>query len=221
MRRGRKPKTQKIKKSNNLLGAIIGALILIAVAFFAFLLGKQDPTKVTVAGTMQSIKTTPTAIPSASPAATITPSSTPTPTPDKYAGWNTFNNGLYSLRYPQDWIATESSDRYFGDEVMVTNKTQSVVLRVLSGKQPYGFGPTDFNTTSFKVTIEGKEYIVQEHMSQRTAFVDTTIKKGEKYQILFGTGYPTGEDRKASIGDYKASKETLLLILSSLSIKDK
>lgn len=141
---------------------------------------------------------------------------------DEKTDWKIHNGQVYSLKYPYDWIVNEAYDDYFGNQITVTNSAKSTVLRVLTGRQPYGYsGSTDVKSNSIVIKVEGVSYDVKEEIVDgRTALVDHTVKKGGKeYQILFGTGYPVGEDKLASIPDYYAAKETLIKILSTLVIK--
>ncbi|MDO8497599.1 MAG: hypothetical protein Q7S61_03575 [bacterium] len=147
---------------------------------------------------------------------------TPTGRPMIPSSWKKYDGTIYSVKYPDDWTAKEEHDDYFGDQIIVSNPSGSVVFRVLTGTQPFGFGgPQDIKSNDMSVTIEGKRYDIKEAVvNNRQAYVDHTFKKGDKeYQLLFGTGYPVGADDLASLLDYTKSKATLIKILSTLSIK--
>lgn len=146
----------------------------------------------------------------------------PTSRPTIPFNWKKYDGAIYSLQYPADWTAKEEYDAYFGDQIIVSNPSGSVVLRVLTGTQPFGFGGTqEVKNNDLSITIEGKRYDVKETIvNNRQVYVDHTFKKGDKeYQLLLGTGYPVGVDNLASLSDYNQSKSTLIKILSTLTVK--
>ncbi len=114
----------------------------------------------------------------ASPIESTTEPTTPVTkhTTEATANWQTQSGAVYSVKYPSTWIAKEVHDDYFGDEVTVTNSSKSVVLRVLTGKQPYGFaGPSDTKTNDLTITVESQKIPVKETIvDNRAAYVDNT-----------------------------------------------
>ena len=146
-------------------------------------------------------------------------SATPLPTPDPMDDWKTFSGKTFSFKYPQLWEAKEQNNDYFESVfVVLNNSTQTVRLNVTPSQMVYGFGG-DYAREKKEIEIEvgGKMYTATENLiDNRAVYVDQQVTIGsQKYFVLFGTGYPAGEDKKASLDDYQNEKENILKILST------
>lgn len=187
--------------------ALVGIVLLLLVAGGAYYLGKSGPSA-----------------PASPPSATIVPTTAPI---DQTANWKRFEGKVYSFNYPPDWIAQENQDTYLGDVAKITNQSKSLVLNVSTNQLPYGIeAPKTYETHDLTLTIEGKTYTAKEivfswggnntTVSQGNAVVDYLFRKnGKNFHILFGTGYPAGEDRFSSLNDYTANKSVFSDILST------
>lgn len=151
---------------------------------------------------------------------TPAPTFTPEPTEDPYASWQSFQDKVFSFKYPQKWTAEDASNEKSGHLVIVKNPDKDVWIKLTDKKQVFEFGSVGaWKTSDIKINIEGKEYSTHEsEVNRQGVFVDLIVPKSKNYQILFGTGYPATTGVSASLISYKASKDTILQILSTLKI---
>lgn len=143
---------------------------------------------------------------------------TPSPAPD-ISNWKTYADNNYSFKYPPDWLVKE------GKVVTIKNPTGSVAFIFSPLLYPYSINGEDLEEskqeTEIKVNVDGKEYLATETVySHSKAFVDLKIQKSKEHHIIFGTGYPAGEDRAASLSEYYANRDIVLSILASLQISE-
>lgn len=142
---------------------------------------------------------------------------------EEISSWKTFADGQYSFQYPHDWsvkVEQRKPNDEYSEVVQIINPSGSVSITISPFQYPYGFGGEDvqksWHEKELKVYIEDKEYTAKEvtYLNSKV-FTDVKIQKNKEHHILFGTGYPAGEDRLSSLTDYTASKETILKILSA------
>lgn len=141
--------------------------------------------------------------------------------PVSEADWKTFDDANFSIDYPSNWIASSERDGYLGDELTVTNETGSVVVRVTSEQQPYsfpGYDKSNFKEENVNVLIQGKNYQVKvTTVDNRKAYADFAIDSGKR--VMFGTGYPVGDDNNISLSNYQSNLSVIQKVLSTLKIK--
>lgn len=137
--------------------------------------------------------------------------------------WKTYTNASYTFQYPSSWGVTEGFAKtadHSENTVQILNKSGSVQINISPEQQIYGFSGGVDSKHFLTVNINGQNYQVKENIvSNRTVFVDFQIGTS-KYHILFGTGYPAGEEILASISDYNLMKETILKILSTFKFNN-
>lgn len=153
---------------------------------------------------------------------TPSPFFTPEPTEDPYASWQSFQDNVFTFKYPQKWTAEDASSEKVGHLIIIKNPDKDVWIKLTDKKAVFEFGSVGaWKTSDIKINIEGKEYSTHEsEVNRQGAFVDLIVPKAKNYQILFGTGYPATSGVSASLLSYSASKETILKTLSSLKITD-
>lgn len=143
------------------------------------------------------------------------PSQTPNPT----ANWKTYGNSKLSLKYPPNWNLKTSD--YLGSDFQLENSTGSISITVSKGQYPYsiqGYGSNEIETNNLSVKVGEIFYQTQGYiLAKQKVYADVTV--GE-YHILFGTGYPAGNDNLASLSDYQKEKNTILQILSTFKFTD-
>jgi hypothetical protein len=188
------------------LVVFVVGLSLLGVVFH---LGRTTAPKVT----LQNNSSSPTPYPSISEQPTPTPSQKPTEVAEK-DGWKTYSNTYYSLMYPSDWTLNTSDYMNLAE---LTNPNKTVSFKLTDGQYPYGYGgEVKFDTKDINLTVNGKEYTVEETTTNNTqVFVNFKLDI-KNYHVLFGTGYPGGSDEKTSKEDYYSTKPTIMKILSSV-----
>ncbi|GEM_PF-5557882 len=138
------------------------------------------------------------------------------------ANWKTYINTKYTFQYPSDWIVTEGDAKtadHSKNTTQILNKSGSVKINISDEQPIYGFSCC-LESEYLSVNINGQNYQVKETtFGNHAVFVDFQIGKS-KYHVLFGTGYPAGDNRLASISDYNLAKETILKILSTFKLTD-
>ncbi len=194
------PTPSQVNSSRKSIVIPIGlGILFVLVAIVAYLLGTRQSQKV-----IQN-QLTP-----------VAPTSIPSPTPDETTNWKTYADGYYSFKYPSNWSATGVYEDYYKYQIVTLyNPNQSVVLEVFPTQPPYGWGGVrEWETNNLEIDFEDKKYTVVENFVDDGAYVDFKIVKDKEYHILFGTGHPTTSKSK-SVADYKASRNTILRILST------
>ena len=140
---------------------------------------------------------------------------TPTPVPttqNEIANWKTYSDDYYSFKYPPNWQAAQKCDSCVG-QVDITNPTKTVTIGISPEQAIYGGITPPAETDSLTINVAGETYKVTEY---ENSYVDFTVQaNGSEHHILFGTGYPAGQDNKKSLPDYKSAKNTIIVILST------
>lgn len=223
------PQPQSVSTSitnhKGFLPLVFGILVLlVAVAGGAYYLGTKN-SQITPQSNIQ-----PTTMPQneigANP--TVSPTSGSSQA-DKTANWNTYADATYTFKYPKDWTVkpgSKETEEYFqGDYVEIIAPSPTVSIQISPSQPPYGFGgpmETKFESISINTnqsTYESKESTRVENGITKS-FVDLAIPHtGKEYHVLFGTGYPVNDDQNSSYSDYQQYKDTILEILSTLTIK--
>ena len=133
--------------------------------------------------------------------------------------WKSYKNSRYGyqLKYPSTWSVSEQAN-----EIIINNSIKTVALRISLDQIEYGFEGEVIKKGPIQFVVDGQTVSASENIVEnRTVFVDHTIDIGDnKFFILFGTGYPVNEDKRASLTDYRAEKDSLIQILSTFKFTE-
>lgn len=203
------------------IGIFVGVLLTGGVSYF---LGTRTEKARLAAIVPTPVVVIPTAVPvllTATPEATEPADIAPTIDPLTET-WVTYTDAFYSFRHPKNWTVTAKDDGDLGHQITVANLSQTVILRVMSGKQTYSLGSeADISSVEIAVFVNGKTYTTREQtVNDRDIFVDFRLAStsNQEYQVLFGSGYPAGDGTKFSKTDYTANKDTVMRMLASMTM---
>lgn len=192
-------------------GIVIGVLVMIVIAGTLYLnkINEDDVASINLPVVVSPV-----------PTKMVTPS--PLSPTINTASWNTYSDGTYSFKYPQDWIAdTTYFNEKYGYHVTVYNSQKTVGLRILSKPFVYSLSLEDYKDEDLRVVIDDVISETIQFGNIRRDFVEFRIVKNNKeYQVLFGTNLPESERTTTeSLEDYEKEKSTILSILSTLKIQ--
>lgn len=145
------------------------------------------------------------------------------PSVDETENWKTYTNDQLrlTLKYPLGWTVKGGYDQYYqGQVITINNPSMSVAINLYPRQPVYGLEgqeqqPAKTNTIS--LTIDHQTYTSKETiLNNNRAYVDFQLN-GSSIHVLFGTGYPAGEDKLASLAEYNKSRDIILKILSTFT----
>ena len=220
-----------IKVNYSLLGVVV-LVCFVIFGFGGYYLGKQslNPQQYADNGENQPSPTETTK--------TVTPTTTTAPTviqnSPNIAGtedWKLYTDKTYTFKYPSTWNvqpgSSNTEDYFGGDYVQIVAPAPTVTIEIAPAQFTYGFeGQSEHKGgETFKVNIGGREYSGTEDIrteeGRTKVFVNMTVPvAGKEFHILFGTGYPVNQDSAASLSDYQKYRDTILKVLSTLTIKN-
>ncbi len=217
-------------KTNMVLVFVVAILCSLTFGMGGFYLGKQS-SNLQPYGDKKENQPSPIPTEGAKVETSLAVPSTIQNIPSGTEDWKSYADKTYAFRYPSTWnIQPGSSDieEYFGgDYIQVVAPSPTVTIEIAPAEFAYGFeGPVEHKIgETFKINIGGREYSGTEDIrteeGKTKVFVNMTVPiAGKEFHILFGTGYPVNQDSAPSYSDYQKYRDTILKILSTLTIKN-
>lgn len=182
---------------------LFGAILLILVGVGSYVLGTKKAQPVQT----NSLSVSPTAV-------------TSNEMSDETANWKMYTTTNYSLKYPTDWILTESD---YLNTRQITNPSKTVYMLISEGQYPFGFGNSDtiMKQEDLNLKVGENEYSAKEiTVNNSSIYVNLELDTQKNHYLLFGTGYPAGDDSNKSLDDYFRSKNTIFQILSTFKFTE-
>lgn len=133
-----------------------------------------------------------------------------------------YTDDTFSFNYPSNWIVNKDDLQNDSLGKFVTLSTPDNMVHIIISQEQKNYGVEwETKKNPLQLTIDGKQYsVIEESYGENNVFVDFILSPSG-YHVLFGTGYPSGNDSpRGSFSSYKEVRNDIINILSSLKIYD-